>query len=128
MNNTLYLFLDDIRDPIHAYGYTHYTPFITKKWDVVRNYNQFVDYIHKNGLPLFISFDHDLADDQYSIGSFWDDPEKMKEKTGYDCAKFLIEYCIDKSLILPDYYVHSMNPVGKRNIIELLKNYEKFIK
>jgi len=122
----LYLFLDDIRNPIHAYGYTKYLPFIEKEWDVVRSYVEFINHIKKLGLPKFISFDHDLADDYYSIGSFWDDSNKINEKTGYDCAKFLIEYCMDNNLKLPEFYVHSMNPVGKKNIEDLLNNYKKY--
>ena len=124
MNNR-YLFLDDIRDPIHAYGYTNFGHFLTKEWDIVRNYDQFVDYIHKNGLPIFIAFDHDLAEIHYGI-NFWDDHANNTEKTGYDCAKYVIEYCMNNNLKLPEFYVHSMNPVGKKNITELLNNYKKY--
>ena len=67
-----------------------------------------------------ISFDHDLADlQQYS--------QESVEKTGYDCAKWLIEYCLDHSLNIPKFYCHSMNPVGKENIESLLKNFKKSI-
>ena len=116
MNNR-YLFLDDIRDPIHAFGYTNFGLFVTKQWDIVRDYDQFVDYINKNGLPDFIAFDHDLGEKNYGI-DFWDDHINDTEKTGYDCAKFLVDYCIDNNLKLPEFYVHSMNPIGKKNIIE----------
>lgn len=124
--NNIYLFLDDVRDPIHAFGYTNFGPFVTKEWEIVRNYDEFVNYIKTNGLPYFIAFDHDLMDDNYSIGSFWDDPEKMKEKTGFDCAKFLVEYCMENNLKLPEFYVHSMNPVGKDNIVNYLNNFKKY--
>jgi hypothetical protein len=124
MNKT-YLFLDDIRDPIHAYGYTNFGPFVTKEWEIVRSYDEFVNHIKSNGLPYFIAFDHDLGQNTYSIGSFWDDEVGLQEKTGFDCAKFLVEYCIDNKKKLPEYYVYSMNPVGKRNIIEYLENYRK---
>lgn len=50
------LYLDDVRTPTETLpGY--------KPWYVVRNYNEFVEWISKNGLPDFISFDHDLADE-----------------------------------------------------------------
>jgi hypothetical protein len=42
--------------------------------------------------------------------------DNFKEKTGYDCAKWLCNYCIDNGIPLPEYYVHSMNPVGRENI------------
>lgn len=122
MNNK-YLFLDDIRDPIHAFGYTNFGSFVTKEWDIVRNYDEFVDYIKINGLPFFIAFDHDLDEEHYS--NFWDEDSKSTEKNGLDCAKFLVHYCMENKLKLPEFYVHSMNPVGKDNIINYLNNYKK---
>ena len=46
------------------------------------------------------------------------------EKTGYSCAKWLIDFCIDKDLPLPEYFCHSLNPGGKENILSILKNYK----
>lgn len=48
------------------------------------------------------------------------------EKTGYECAKWLVSYCIDNKLKLPSYYVHSMNPVGAENIHGMMASYYKF--
>lgn len=59
------LFLDDIRWPIEAFQYTKNEIFWEKEWSIVRNYQQFVDWIIENGLPKLISFDHDLADEHY---------------------------------------------------------------
>ncbi len=92
------LYLDDIRNPK------------SKGWTVVRNYEEFVQYIDQNGLPDEISFDHDLGEDV---------------KTGYDCAKWLCEYCWMNGIPIPPYNVHSANPVGRDNIIGTLKSYEK---
>jgi len=92
------LYLDDIRNPK------------SDGWIVVRNYEEFVQYIDKNGLPDEISFDHDLGEDV---------------KTGYDCAKWLCEYCWMNGIPIPPYNVHSANPVGRDNIIGTLKSYEK---
>jgi len=76
-------------------------------FDRVYNYADFVEYITQNGLPDFISFDHDLGEDE----------------SGYDCAKYLVEYCIEYNLPLPKFSVHSQNPVGKENIERLLNNF-----
>lgn len=92
------LYLDDIRNPK------------SEGWTIVRNFEDFVDYINKNGLPDEISFDHDLGEDV---------------KTGYDCAKWLCEYCWMNGIPIPPYNVHSANPVGRDNIIGTLKSYEK---
>jgi hypothetical protein len=109
------LFLDDTRNP---------NKFLndTRHWVVVRNYNQFVETIRKQGLPKFISFDHDLADEHY-VQSV--DYGKFKEKTGYDCATWLIEYCMNTEQSLPEYQVHSMNPVGRMNINMIFECYKR---
>lgn len=89
------LYLDDIRAVPTGYF-------------LVTSYDEFVSFLKEHGLPIFISFDHDLGE----------------EKTGYDCAKFLVEYCLDHVETLPDYKVHSQNPVGKENIEKLLENFK----
>lgn len=86
------------------------------------------------GLPDAISFDHDLADSHYTPEYFWDNYEESKkyqewnsknhtEKTGMDCAKWLVDYCMDNKKMLPEIFVHSANPVGADNIKGLLYNY-----
>jgi len=126
------LFLDDFRVP---------NTFLKdiRTWTVVRNYKEFVKTIKERGLPDFISFDHDLGPEHYAIFDILEalqqeEPlpkydkipyDKYEEKTGYHCALYLIEYCKGKKLPLPDYQVHSMNPVGAENIKKLLENYKK---
>ena len=41
-----------------------------------------------------------------------------------ECAKWLIEYCLDNNKNLPEYYVHSANPVGAKNIKSLLDSFK----
>lgn len=110
--NGKFLFLDDIRFPYEAYEYTHQSIFLQEKWEITRNYNEFVEWITKNGLPGFISFDHDLADIQLH-----------SEKTGFECAKWLVDYCLDNNLDCPKFYCHSMNPVGRDKINGLLEQF-----
>ncbi|RMZ59075.1 hypothetical protein D1632_16070 [Chryseobacterium nematophagum] len=111
------LFLDDIRYPSEVYKYTRHDLFLSPDWYIVRSYGQFVNRILEKGFPEMISFDHDLGD--------MNDPVRnsRSEKTGYDCVKWLIEYSLDYELMLPDFYCHSMNPIGKENIIALLTNF-----
>ena len=115
------LFLDDLRYPIDAYHYTKQDIFLRDDWEIVRNYHQFVSSILEEGLPEFISLDHDLADEDYLES----DSQEIPEKTGYECAKWLINYCMDHKAELPKFFSHSMNPVGKENIESLLNNYKK---
>ena len=99
---TIKLYLDDIRNPK------------TKGWIVLRNYDEFVNYISINGLPEEISFDHDLGEEVV-----------FENKNGYDCAKWLCEYCWGNGLPLPTWNVHSANPVGRDNIVAILQSFEK---
>lgn len=130
-----YLFLDDFRNPDHCVSYMRLRTedsamYTREKWIVVKNYDEFVNYISTNGLPYLISFDHDLADEHYDQSLYltkYDDMSKsFKEKTGLDCAKWLVDYCLDNSLKLPKFAVHSMNPVGAENISSYLKSFEQF--
>lgn len=137
MEEVKILWLDDLRNPfIDLEGKV---PKIDGTLEWVLNYEQFVQWIEKFGLPDVISFDHDLADEHYTPEYFWDDYEESKkyqewkskdykEKTGLECAKWLVDYCMDNNKELPKYYVHSANPVGADNIIGYLENYEKFCK
>jgi hypothetical protein len=94
------IYLDDLRTPSD------------NSWFIIRNHH---DFIHKISTSFnqieCISFDHDLGE----------------EKTGFDCAKYLIEYCMNNNLTPPQTYVHSANPVGRENIIYLINNYLTFI-
>ena len=130
---TYNLFLDDFRSPVDC---SRYMPnpgiYLKMEWVIVRNYDEFVKFISKNGLPSMVSFDHDLADEHYSNDMYDGNEvynknyETFKEKTGYDCAKWLVDYCMDRDLDLPEYIVHSMNPAGGKNIWEYLEGYRKF--
>ena len=117
-----YVFLDDERKPSDV---TWMNIRRDDTYIVVRTFYEFVNLIRNNGyLPDYISFDHDLADQHYGHG-FNDDQipyDRYTEKTGYDAAKWLVDYCIDNGYKFPDYDVHSMNPVGRTNIIEYISN------
>lgn len=109
------LFLDDIRYPKQV----TWVDLPPVQWTIVRNYKSFVAIIERHGLPCIISFDHDLAhEDENKTKNF-------KERTGYDCAKFLFEYCMQQGVELPQYYIHSLNVVGRNNIAHLFASYHK---
>jgi len=120
--------LDDIRSMDDVRKYTKLPIIPNEQWTVVRSYSEFVNIINKLGLPKFVSLDHDLGLSHYGHGLNGDDIpyDSYTEKTGYDCVKTLVEYCIHNKLKFPDYQVHSMNPVGKMNIISLIENFKKY--
>ena len=127
--NKYNLFLDDFRIPSDAFNYTNNPVYNIESWVIVRNYDQFVDYITKNDVPEIISFDHDLSDIHYSHQNTEIPYEEFSEKTGYHCAKWLIYYCLDNKKELPKIIlIHSMNVVGKQNIESLFKSFNKIQK
>ena len=71
-----------------------------------------VNFINKNGLPDIICFDHDLGE----------------EKSGYDCAKFVVKYCQEHNLDIPAFDIQSSNNVGKDNIRSLMNNWHRVFK
>jgi len=129
------LFLDDLRMPQEAESYMRprigdaAAVYGTLEWHVVRDFRQFVDWIELYGMPDLISFDHDLADEHYEVvcacGSSDDFPEHFNEKTGLDCAKWLIGYHIKRGGKFPTVLVHSMNPYGTEKIHQYLEQYVK---
>lgn len=117
-----YLFLDDERKPsavtwISIGGVGH----MAADWQIVRSMDEAINWVRKYGFPDVISFDHDLGEAHYS-GNFADG------KTGYDFAKWLIEFDLDTKTMPVgfSFTVHSLNPVGKVNIENLLNNYIQF--
>jgi hypothetical protein len=106
------LWLDDYRNPFED-DWLVFSP-IQRPFETiwVKSYAEFICWIQKNGLPDGICFDHDLGE----------------EKSGKDCANWLVNYCLDNNCDLPKYNVHSANPVGKENIVGLFENFLKFKK
>lgn len=127
------LWLDDIRNPY--INEENRVPLLKNgelfniNW--VLNYDQFTQWIQMYGLPDAISFDHDLAEEHYTPEYFWDNYRASKkfqdwkykiykEKTGKDCAKWIVDYCKENNLEMPKCYIHSANPVGVDYIKEIL--------
>lgn len=103
------LYLDDLR------------PLPNDSYILVKSYAEAINYVKQNGIPNFISFDHDLGvDDKNNL-----------LPSGYDFTKWLVEMDINNIYTFPSdftFYVHSANPVGKQNIESYLNNYLKIKK
>ena len=100
------LYLDDIRTPKDD-------DFI-----IVRSFQEAVKFVQQNGIPNYISSDHDLGCDEFN----------NIYPSGYDFAKWLIEMDLDNLYKFPKdfkFNVHSANPIGKANIEGILNNYLK---
>ena len=124
------LWLDDLRNPFEGKWIEEFAPEYLNSGSIiwVLNYEEFIEWIRKNGLPQKICFDHDLGEDvAIKLVSKGVNKKKAREvkklaKSGYDCAKWLVDYCIDHDLQIPDWDIQSANPVGKENINGLLIN------
>lgn len=120
------LFLDDERAPKQV----TWVDLPAVPWTIARSYKEFVKIVTDWGLPTCVSFDHDLCAEHYRASMY--NPDRhynqyysdgtFKEKTGYDCAKWMVDYCTTRGLPLPECYVHTMNPIGRENIIKALRS------
>jgi hypothetical protein len=100
-----HIWLDDFRPPAIQDPYKE-----SIVW--VKTYDEFVNQVKVFGDKIsncIVHFDHDLGEG----------------KDGYDCAKFLINWCIDNEYPAPDYDIQSANPIGRENIDSLFKSYWK---
>ena len=102
------IFLDDFRKPEQCFDTSQCMVFCAATFD------EFVEVLNKTYLEYKrvdeIWFDHDLGENA---------------GTGYDCAKYLVEFCIEHNMDLPEYYIQSNNPAGKLNIDSYLKSFLK---
>lgn len=116
------LWLDDERDPngrcYDQYDsdnpnktWVEYTTGKTNRgnWEVVwvKNYAEFVKYIETAGIPDVVCFDHDLGE----------------QKTGKDCAWYLVDTLVDCNSIGPAVRSQSYNPTGRTDILSLFDSW-----
>jgi hypothetical protein len=118
MKQMIKVYLDDVRTPVD------------KDWVVVRSYDEFVDKVNEIGLDKIevISLDHDLGDTAMAewhrnvYHNYTLDYNNIKEKTGYDCAKWLVDQWMEGKTVV-DVYTHSANAIGSANIMGYVNNY-----
>lgn len=112
------IYLDDVRTPVDP------------SWVVVRSYEEFVSKVTELGLENIelISLDHDLGDTAMAewhknvYHNYTLNYENITEKTGFHCAKWLVEQWLDgKPVVL--VYTHSANAIGSANIMGYINNY-----
>jgi hypothetical protein len=119
----VWIYLDDVRTPI--------SEGLDNNWTVVRNHDEFVAKVEEIGLENIevISLDHDLGDSAMMefyrnvSPNYTLDYNNIMEKTGMDCAKWLVNHSIEKGIPLPQVYTHSANPIGSANIMGYINNY-----
>lgn len=105
-----YLWVDDLRSAPEG-------------WDWAKNYNEAISLIDQHNYHT-ISLDHDLNswhNETMNHGGEieYDAPRGRVEKTGYHVALYLVE----QSKFPQTVRVHTMNPVGGQNIMQLLQRY-----
>lgn len=109
------LFLDDERYPQDV-TWIRYPDNI--EWTVARSFREFVWEMERtdNDYQVY-SFDHDIQ--SYIDG---------REYTGYDCLKCLlsIETMVGNILDNVQFFFHTQNPIGKKNMESYYLNYIMF--
>lgn len=107
------LYLDDIRIPDYEFHKLNAKLSLKSgnknpyKLRIARSSEQAKEIIKRYGMPSFISFDHDLGGEDTSIVFL----------------RWLTEHYFD--LNIPEYVVHSANPIGKDNLISIMNSWKK---
>jgi hypothetical protein len=115
------IYLDDVRTPIEA-----------SEWITVRSYEEFITKVSEIGLENIelISLDHDLGPSamrEWHSNVFHNyqlNYNNITEKTGMDCAKWLIEEWLDGKPA-PTVKIHSANAIGSANMMGIINNYRR---
>lgn len=136
MAKNLILFLDDYRDPMKfsleydtgaliTYAYLNDLEII---W--VKSHKEFVEFLEITPMSKIarISLDHDLSAEHYGGGDN-DDRTKHLLPTGLESMKYLVEM-LKKSFetTYPIVEVHSLNPIGKADMLEVWEEFTGNIK
>ena len=119
-----YIYLDDVRTPTQGVGENN------QPWVIVRSYDEFVEKVNEIGLENIqaISLDHDLGESamkEWNTNVYHNyklDYDNITEKTGYDCAKWLVEQWMDDKPVVT-VMTHSANAIGSANIMGYINNY-----
>jgi hypothetical protein len=100
------LYLDDIRipgdNPFHEDSV-----YSDLEWTIARSSAEAKDLIILKGMPLLISFDHDLGGDD----------------TAMRFLSWLTREYWDGVVSPPDFRIHSANPVGRLNILSFMQSW-----
>lgn len=103
------MFLDDVRALNEIIGEEE---ILAREWTVARSSDDAITQVFLFGMPELISFDHDLGGEDTSMQFLkWLTEEWLDGKFG-DCS-------------IPDYQIHSANPVGSANIKSWMETWKK---
>ena len=114
MKRKINIFLDDERmpDDIKSLIGNYYV----EEWIIIRNYNDFVQIVNNHLTEInLVSFDHDIACFEDNV-----------EKTGKNCADYLINKCIEENIKFPNWFIHTQNTVGRENLKSSILTYLKY--
>jgi hypothetical protein len=97
------------------------------EWEIVRNYNDFCEFIDKFGIPEIVSFDHDL--DTSHMEHYFNvtlktgviEYENLKIPTGKHCAEYFVDKWKEAGKPKVYVHVHSANRWGQTEIKNVLK-------
>jgi len=93
------VWLDDIRQ-------------IPDGFDIWAKNSDFLLGLLISGNVTYISFDHDLGNDDFG--------------TGYDVAKWIEQMAYDGNINPIEWDIHSANPVGRKNIQMAMESAQRF--
>jgi hypothetical protein len=123
MIEKFWIYLDDTRTPLSRVDGN-------PEWTVVRSYDEFVNKVNEIGLENIeqISLDHDLDQTAMNewlyntVKNYTINYDNIKEKTGYDCAKWLVKQWKQGKPVVT-VVTHSANAIGSAHIMGHINHY-----
>lgn len=119
------LFLDDFRLPKDV----TWIKLPEVEWHIAHDFRYFVNFLRRYGCPAIVSLDHDLHPSHNEeaankqLRGF--DYDNVNEKTGLECAIFLVRFCKENKFRPNQIYIHTLNPVGGINIQKVVSELYK---
>jgi len=126
------LFLDDIRSPDDAFLYGQRKMLVSESkipngcWTIKRNYEEFKDFIEKDGVPRVVSLDNDLHPVHYKIfhnaeATGYFDWKFVQPKMGIHCLDFLLNFCFTNEQDIPVLYFHTANSMARKEMEKMVE-------
>lgn len=128
--------MDDYRNLSDAWDYSSSQSLLSATattadgWRIVRNYTQFIDALKHLGMPMRVSFDHDLhkehIDDYYKSVRYGNAPDynNYTVPSGRACAIALVNFIKQNPAFPPpSINIHSANRRGRAEIKNILQEY-----
>ena len=111
------LFIDDIRNPDwHECAWSGVDASL--EWVIARSSKEACDIVKQRGMPARMALDHDL-------GERWDPKDRIDTVPRF--LNWLAYDYFEAGMTIPEYTIHSANPVGAENMRSFMESWKRSV-